>query len=124
MISCSSINNSKKIEKEEKMFINIKSIYSNDKISLSINDSIYFVDYDFRSGPDDFDPQISIVLDGNYLHLKGKFTALLIPEIDSNYTRTISLDTILYKKNGAFIKIGAKYDKVFLSQTFNELALE
>ena len=98
------------------MSITFGSVYENEKLTLSINDSIYFTDRDINTNSLGTDPKSNIQIGADRVHLKGVFMAKIAPELDKDYVRKLDIDTVLYRKKGRRIRVGANYDMYYISQ--------
>jgi len=111
--SCSTIN-FKKNNSDEKLSISFGSVYEDEKLTLSINDSVYCLNTPVRTNSLGTDPKKNIQIEADSIKLKGTFNAVIDAELD--FKRSLEIDTILFKRNGRLIIIGANYDKYYVSQ--------
>ena len=123
LFSCSVFDFQKDVEKK-KMSISFGSVYENEKLSLSINDSIYYVDKSINTNSLGTDPRNYIEIEADRIHLEGVFEAVVAPELDPNYIRKLKIDTVLHKRNGRLIIIGANYDKYYVNQQNKKFKVE
>ena len=121
LFSCSV---SKLSDSKKKMSISFGSVYESEKLTLFVNDSIFYDDRDIKTNSLGSDPKNYIVIDAEKVHLKGFFMAQIDPEFDKNYIRKLEIDTVLYRKKGRRIFIGANYDKYYISQQNKKFIVE
>ena len=112
-ISCSTFN-FKKHNSDEKMSISFGSIYEDEKLTLSINDSVFYLNTPIKTNSLGTDPKKNIQIETDSINLKGTFNAVMDAELD--FKRSLEIDTILFKRNGRLIIIGANYNKYHVSQ--------
>ena len=123
LLSCASMNFNKK-SNDDKIMISFGSVYENERLTLSINDSLYFRETLIETNSLGTDPKKYIEIKSDEVHLDGKFIAQVDPEFDETYTRTLKIDTILYKQDGSRIIIGANYDKYYVTQQNKKFKVE
>ena len=122
LLSCSTgrLNDNEK----KTMSISFGSVYENEKLTLSINDSVYYADRDIKTNSLGTDPENYIEVVADKVHLKGTFIAKIDPDFDMNYIRELSIDTVLYRKKGRNIIIGANYDIYYVNQQNTRFKVE
>ncbi|TPV31047.1 hypothetical protein FJ651_15620 [Paucihalobacter ruber] len=122
LLSCSA----SKLNENKKRTISIifGSVYENEKLTLSVNDSVYYSDRDIKTNSLGTDPKNYIEIESDKVHLKGYFMAKIDPEFDKDYTRKLEIDTILYRKKGRLISIGANYHKYYINQQNKKFKVE
>ena len=113
LVSCSVVHFQNK-NSQKKMSISFGSVYENEKLTLLINDSIYYSNRPIKTNSLGTDPTNYIEIDTDSINLKGTFRALIDTEL--NIKRTLEIDTVLYRSKGWNIIIGANYDKYYVSQ--------
>lgn len=106
------------------MVISFGSVYENEKLTLSVNDKVYYTDRDIKTNSLGTDPKSYIEVEADKVHLKGFFMAKIDPEFDKDYTRKLEIDTVLYRNKGRRIIIGANYDKYHISQQNKKFKVE
>lgn len=121
LISCSS---SKYGTEKETMIISFGSVYENETLTLTVNDKVYYIDKEIRTNSLGTDPKSYLEIEADQVHLKGFFLAKIDPEFDKDYSRKLEIDTILYKKKGRRIIIGANFDKYHISQQNEKFKVE
>lgn len=107
-----SLKNNKKI-----INISFSSIYNDEKLSLNINDSSYYVNQRIKTDRSlGIDMKNYLTINGERVHLKGTFVAKIIPDFDKNYIRELKIDTILNRDNGDNILIQARKKSYIIKQ--------
>lgn len=123
LLSCS-VNRILEREKEL-MSITFGSTYENEKLTLFINDSIYYSDKIIQTNSLGIDPRSFIEIAAEKIHLKGVFTAKISSIFEEGFSiRKLQIDTVLYRNKGHRIIIGANYDKYYVSQQRKKFILD
>ncbi|CAM1367789.1 hypothetical protein TPENAI_60290 [Tenacibaculum litopenaei] len=119
IISCKTLK-----YKREPFSIGFSSLYENDRCTLILNDSLYFDNTKIKTNQSlgiDLVNGVTVV-DASELRLSLKFFTEIEKELNIN--RSISLDTVLFKKNGYNILIFAGAEKIKIIQQFKAFTLD
>lgn len=121
ILSCST---SRIKDSNKTMKISFGSVYENEKLTLSINDSTYYLNRYIKTNSLGTDPTSYISIEADKIHLKGEFIANIDPKLDKDYIRKLKIDTVLYRNKGHRIIIGANYDAYYVSQQDKKFKVE
>jgi len=122
ILSCSASMFNENNKKE--MIISFGSIYENEKLTLTINDKVYYADKHIKTNSLGTDPKSYIVIEAEKVHLKGFFSAEIDPELDKDFNRKLEIDTVLYRKKGRRVIVGANYNEYYVSQQNKKFKVE
>lgn len=110
--------------KREPFSIGFSSLYEDDRCTLILNDSLYFDNTKIKTNQSlgiDLVNGVTVV-DASELRLSLMFFTEIEKELNIN--RSISLDTVLFKKNGYNILIFAGAEKIKITQQFKAFILD
>jgi hypothetical protein len=122
LLSCSASKSN--VNKKRTISIIFGSVYKNEKLTLTVNDSVYYKDREIKTNSLGTDPINYIEIEADKVHLKGFFIAKIAPEFDKDYIRKLEIDTVLYRNKGRIISIGANYDKYYINQQNKKFKIE
>jgi len=112
LLSCSTYKNLKRGESS----ISFHSIYGNDTLTVSINDSVIYNNHSIGMIQEwGISSNSTIYLKGNEFRISGKYKTTVDKELEIK--RTLIFDTILKSKNGRFIDLNGRFNDVYIEQS-------